>query len=76
MTPASGPYHVERIEAPGGPRWRLSGPGLDGTTKTYPWDEVRDKLAQMAELMNFAWRQCEGRQKSGMTGDHTRMTNP
>lgn len=59
MNPASGPYHVERIEGPGGPRWRLSGPGLDGSTKAYPWDEVRDKLAQMAELMNFAWRQCE-----------------
>lgn len=58
MNPAPGPYQVRRIDTPAGPRWGLTGPGLDGT-KTYPWDEFRDKLGQMAELMNFVWRQCE-----------------
>lgn len=61
MKTATGPYHVEQVQSPTGPRWRLRGPGLDGT-KTYPWDEFREKLGQMADLMNFAWRQCEARQ--------------
>ncbi len=58
MSIASGPYCVERVETPQGPRCRLAGPGLTGG-KTYPWDEVREKLAEMAELMNFAWREAQ-----------------
>ena len=54
--PSPGPYRVERVETADGPRWRLSGPGLEGT-KAYPWEEFREKLNEMAELMNFAWRQ-------------------
>ena len=52
-----GPYRVERVETPHGPRWRLSGPGLEAT-KAYPWEEFREKLNEMAELMNFAWVQA------------------
>ena len=55
----TGPYRVERVETPQGPRCRLSGPGLEGG-KVYPWDEVHEKLAEMAELMNFAWQQASG----------------
>jgi hypothetical protein len=54
----SGPYHVERLQTPRGPRWRLAGPGLDDS-KSYPWEEVGEKLTEMAALMNFAWQQCE-----------------
>ena len=49
---------MERIETVHGPRWRLSGPGLEGT-KAYPWEEFREKLNEMAELMNFAWREAK-----------------
>jgi hypothetical protein len=62
-TPApqpTGPYRVERVDTPQGPRWRLAGPGLN-ETKTYPWDEFREKLHEMAELMNFAWHQASTR---------------
>ena len=55
----AGPYRVERVETADGPRWRLTGPGLAGT-KAYPWDEFREKLGEMADLMNFAWRQAKG----------------
>jgi hypothetical protein len=48
---------VERLETPDGPRWRLIGPGLPDT-KTYPSEEFRDRLNEMAELMNFAWEQA------------------
>jgi hypothetical protein len=58
-----GPYRVERLETPEGPQWRLSGPGLEGT-KSYPWEEFREKLHEMAELMNFAWHQATTRQKN------------
>lgn len=55
--PASaGPYRVERVHTPDGPRWRLAGPGLTGT-RTYPWEEFREKLGELADLMNFAWQQ-------------------
>ena len=57
----AGPYHVERLQTPQGPRWRLAGPGLEDA-KSYPWEEVGEKLTEMAALMNFAWRQCELRQ--------------
>jgi hypothetical protein len=53
----TGPYRVERVDTPDGPRWRLAGPGLEGT-KAYPWEEFRDKLQEMAQLMNFAWSQA------------------
>jgi hypothetical protein len=56
-----GPYRVERVETAGGPRWRLSGPGLVGT-KAYPWEEFREKLGEMADLMNFAWHQARTRE--------------
>jgi hypothetical protein len=59
----SGPYHVERLDTPKGRRWRLAGPGLDDT-RSYPWEEVGEKLTQMAALMNFAWQQCEARQRN------------
>jgi len=58
MTEPNGPYHVERIEGPKGPAWRLVGPGMEDQ-KAYPWDEVREKLDNLAKVMNFAWRQCE-----------------
>jgi hypothetical protein len=54
----AGPYRVERVETSDGPRWRLTGPGQGGT-KAYPWDEFREKLGEMADLMNFAWRQAK-----------------
>jgi hypothetical protein len=59
--PTIGPYHVQRVESPDGPLWRLIGPGLE-ETKAYPWAEFGEKLQEMAELMNFAWTQA---QKSG-----------
>ena len=54
----AGPYHVEQLETPEGPEWHLAGPGLEGT-KGYAWEEVREKLSEMAALMNFAWRQAK-----------------
>ena len=53
----SGPYRVERIQTCDGPAWRLAGPGLDDA-KAYPWEEFREKLAEMAHLMNFAYAQA------------------
>ena len=50
-----GPYRVEQVNGRHGPRWRLTGPGLEGA-KAYPWQEFRDKLEELAALMNFAWR--------------------
>jgi hypothetical protein len=64
---AQGPYRVERVETTDGPRWRLSGPGLEGT-KAYPWEEFREKLHEMAELMNFAWQQAQ-RDREGQWAD-------
>lgn len=61
-SPPSGPYRVERVETTDGPRWRLTGPGLEGT-KAYPWEEFREKLNEMAELMNFAWAQASTRRR-------------
>jgi hypothetical protein len=58
MNTPTGPYRVERDQTPQGVRWRLAGPGLDGV-KSYDWDEAREKLCEMAELMNFAWRQAK-----------------
>ena len=55
---SNGPYHVERLDTPDGPCWRLSGPGL-GQGKGYPWEEAREKLGEMAKLMNFAWHQAQ-----------------
>jgi hypothetical protein len=66
----AGPYHVERLDTPQGPRWRLAGPGLDGS-KSYPWEEIREKLTEMAALMNFAWGQCEARR-----GERARRPQP
>ena len=54
----SGPYRVDRVETRDGPRWRLIGPGLEGT-KAYPWEEFGEKLNEIAELMNFAWNQAQ-----------------
>ena len=65
MNTLNGPYRVERIDTPKGPRWRLAGPGLE-EVKSYNWEEARNKLQEMAELMNFAWRQAE----LGQSGDH------
>ena len=48
------PYRVEQIETGSGPRWRLAGPGLTGA-RAYPWIEFRDKLEELAAVMNFAW---------------------
>ena len=56
MTPPTGPYRVERVETPQGPHWRLAGPGLPAS-RAYPWEEYRDKLAEIAQLMNFAFEQ-------------------
>ena len=58
---------MERLETADGPRWRLVGPGLPDT-KTYPWEEFRDKLNEMAELMNFAWEQAEMRHRENGAG--------
>jgi hypothetical protein len=57
----NGPYHVERLDGPDGARWRLAGPGLPDT-KGYPWEEAREKLGEMAALMNFAWHQAQSAQ--------------
>jgi|GEM_PF-5948698 len=54
MTPDTGPYKVERVETPQGPHWRLAGPGLP-PAKAYPYEEFRDKLKEIAQLMNFAY---------------------
>ena len=54
---SNGPYHVEQVDSPDGPCWRLSGPGL-GLSKGYPWEEAKEKLGEMAKLMNFAWQQA------------------
>ena len=53
----AGPYRVEQLDADSGPAWRLSGPGLQDA-KAYPYGEFRDKLAELAQVMNFAWHQC------------------
>jgi hypothetical protein len=68
-TSSDGPYRVERVATADGPRWRLSGPGLEGT-KAYPWEDVREKLHEMAELMNFAWRQARAARADGEPGPH------
>jgi hypothetical protein len=52
----AGPYRVERVDTADGPAWRLVGPGLENA-KLYAWEEVREKLAEMAHLMNFAYAQ-------------------
>ena len=52
-----GHYRVERVDTPEGPAWRLAGPGLE-EGKAYPWEEFREKLAEMAHLMNFAYAQA------------------
>ncbi len=57
------PYRVERIQTPGGPAWRLVGPGLEDP-KAYPWAEFREKLEELARVMNFAWRQSGSRQST------------
>ncbi|HYE19963.1 MAG TPA: hypothetical protein VEA69_16050 [Tepidisphaeraceae bacterium] len=59
MTPTPGPYRVDRVETPQGPHWRLAGPGLP-PSKAYHGDEFRDKLAEIAHLMNFAYDQGRG----------------
>ncbi|HSI34504.1 MAG: hypothetical protein ACAI43_06460 [Phycisphaerae bacterium] len=59
MTPTPGPYFVERVETPQGPHWRLAGPGLP-PSKVYAGEEFRDKLAEIAHLMNFAYDQARG----------------
>lgn len=62
---ATGPYHVQQTADPDGrPLWRLAGPGL-GETRPYPWQEVREKLDELAAVMNFAWEQ--GRQAGAGT---------
>ena len=58
MSTPTGPYRVEREQTAHGPRWRLAGPGLTDV-KSYEWEEAREKLREMAELMNFAWRQAQ-----------------
>ncbi|HEX8524238.1 MAG TPA: hypothetical protein VF669_18430 [Tepidisphaeraceae bacterium] len=63
MREGAGPYRVERVEGPKGPSWRLVGPGLEDP-KAYPWDEFREKLEELARLMNFAWDQHEKQQHS------------
>jgi len=30
-----------------------------GGVKAYPWEEVREKLREMADLMNFAWHEAQ-----------------
>ena len=62
MPESDGPYRVERVEGPRGPAWRITGPGMEDG-KTYPWEEVREKLEELAKVMNFAWRQCERRMR-------------
>ena len=57
MIPQTGPYRVEEFRTPQGARWKLVGPGLEGN-HSYPWSEFREKLADLAELMNFAWAQA------------------
>ena len=57
-----GPYCVERVDTFDGPRWRLIGPGLV-ETKAYPWEEFGVKLNEMAELMNFAWKQAQAQNR-------------
>ena len=68
VTESAGPYYVEQVDTPQGPAWRLAGPGLDAT-RAYPWAEAREKLAELAEMMNFAWRQSEGRPQDDPPGD-------
>jgi hypothetical protein len=58
------PYRVERIQTASGPAWRLVGPGLEDP-KAYPWAEFRDKLEELARVMNFAWRQSGSHQNAG-----------
>ncbi len=71
MSTPNGPYRVEREETPQGPRWRLAGPGLEAV-KSYEWEEAREKLREMAELMNFAWRQAK--MAAAGTGEETGET--
>ena len=54
---STGPYRVEQLDSDAGPTWRLCGPGLSDA-KAYPYGEFRDKLAELAQVMNFAWHQC------------------
>ena len=63
MSKTTGPYRVERVEEPRGPAWRIVGPGME-QGKTYPWEGVREKLEGIAEVMNFAWRQCQKQVRS------------
>jgi hypothetical protein len=65
------PYGVEQIDTDAGPAWRLAGPGL-ADTKAYPWAEVREKLAELAAVMNFAWRQA----RAATTADEHEPVDP
>jgi len=51
----SGPYRVERIETPAGPRVRLIGPGLSGALVMDL--ACAERLEQLAAIANFAWGQ-------------------
>lgn len=62
------PYRVEQIDADDGPRWRLAGPGLRDA-RAYPYGEFRDKLAELARVMNFAWHQCRLEAARSAAGD-------
>jgi hypothetical protein len=57
MKPAPGPYRVEQFDGPAGPRWRLTGPGL-ADAKGHPHPEVRERLEDLAAVMNFAWQEA------------------
>lgn len=57
VKPAIGPYRVEQFDGPAGPRWRLTGPGLNDS-KGHPWQEVRERLEDLAAVMNFAWSEA------------------
>lgn len=64
-----GPYRVLRDEAPDErvrSGWRLDGPGLSaGSGRRFAFDESRERLADIAALMNFAFAQGEAALASG-----------
>ena len=61
-----GPYRVEQLDTDAGPAWRLAGPGLRDA-KAYPHAEFRDKLGELARVMNFAWQQARAAPPHGMS---------
>lgn len=69
---AKPPYHVDRLDTEPA-AYRLAGPGI--TSKTWNGEDQRERLEEMAELMNFVWEQCELAKARGRLAGEASKTN-